>query len=186
MQSRSKRGLVKDEFPDVWRQIHPSRNGDIDVSSLTCGSDKKLVWLCQENKERRPKGCKCEHAWEAWVHRRCAKVKRHRSGCPFCAGNAVCECLSIAKLQPELMQYWCSSLNAELDPKAIGPGSSKRAWWEHVCVDGYLHRRYLLVNGVVSRFKKTGRFPCKYCAGYEQSVRYAKHRARGGLVDDRD
>ena len=25
VQSRSKRGLMKDEFPDVWRQIHPSK-----------------------------------------------------------------------------------------------------------------------------------------------------------------
>ena len=164
-QSRLKRGLVKDEFPDVWRQIHPSRNEGIYVSSLTCGSHKKLVWLCQENMESRPAGCKCEHAWEASVRSRCAKVMRRRTGCPFCSGRAVCECLSIAKLQPELMRYWCSSLNAELDPKAVGLESNKRVWWEHVCVDGNSHRRHLLINGVVGRFEQTGRFPCRYCAG---------------------
>ena len=73
--SLPKRGLVKDEFPNVWRQIHPSRNEGIDVFRLTCGSDKKLIWLCQENMESRPEGCKCEHAWEAKVYHRCAKAK---------------------------------------------------------------------------------------------------------------
>ena len=181
--SGPKRGLVKDEFPDVWRQIHPSRNGGIDFSNLTCGSHKSLVWLCQENKESRPQGCKCEHAWEASVYDRCKKVLQRRSGCPFCSGRAVCECLSIAKLQPELMQYWCSSLNAELDPKAIGLGSMKRMWWEHICVDGKLHRRHLMVNRVMRWFEKTGRCSCKDCAGNEKSVRYAKHHAQGRLVD---
>jgi hypothetical protein len=60
--SRPERGLVKDELPNVWRQIHPSRNEGINVSSLTCGSMKRLIWLCQENKESRPEGCMCEQA----------------------------------------------------------------------------------------------------------------------------
>ena len=176
--SRPKRGLVKDELPDVWRQIHPSRNEGIDVSSLTCGSNEMLAWLCQENMGSRPEGCKCEHAWEAWVHNRCAKVKSRQAGCPFCSGRAVCECLSIAKLQPELMQYWCSSLNAELDPKAVGLGSMKRVWWEHVCVDGKLRRRHLQVHNVVRRFEKPGRFPCKDCAGKHYSEMMAKYHGR--------
>ena len=179
--SHPKRGLVKDDFPDVWRQIHPSRNEGIHVSSLTCGSRKRLVWLCQENKESRPEGCKCEHAWEASVRHRCAIVKHLQTGCPFCSGNVVCECLSIPKLQPELMQYWCSSLNGKLDPKAIGVASSKRVWWEHVCVDGKLHRQHLQVYGVVRNFNMTGRFPCKYCAGNERSALHAKRHARGHL-----
>ena len=108
------------------------------------------------------------------------------NGVPFCSGLAVCECLSIAKLQPVLMQYWCSSLYAELDPKAVALGSFRRVWWEQVCVDGKLRRRHLTVNSVQRSFKRTGRFPCKYCAGNEQSVRYAKHNAHGRLVDDRD
>ncbi len=167
--SRPKRGLVKDEFPNLWEQIHPSRNEGIDVSSLTCGSNTRLIWLCQENKESRPEGCKCEHAWEAFVRDRCAKVQRRQRGCP-CAGTAVCECLSIPKLQPELMQFWCSSLNGKLDPTAIGLGSFKRAWWEHVCVDGKLHRRDLKVQTVARNFENIGRFPCRKCAGKELSA----------------
>ena len=179
--SHPKRGLVKDDFPDVWRQIHRSRNEGIHVSSLTCGSHKKLVWLCQENKESRLEGCKCEHAWKAWVHNRCAKVKRRQAGCPFCSGRAVGECLSIAKLQPELMQYWCSSLNGKLDPKATGVASNKRVWWEHLCVDGKLRRRQLRVDSVVRNLQKAGRFPCRDCAGQEMSALHAEHHAHGRL-----
>ena len=98
----------------------------------------------------------------------------------------MCDCMSIAKLQPELMQYWCSSLNAELDPKAIGLESMKRAWWEHVCVDGELHRRHLRVHGVLRNFEKAGRFPCRDCAGKEMSALHAEHNAHGRLFDDRD
>lgn len=90
----------------------------------------------------------------------------------------MCECLSIAKLQPELMQYWCSSLDAELDPKATGVGSHKRVWWEHVCVDGRLRRRQLKVYSVVQGFKTTGRFPCADCAGKVSSEMMAKNNGR--------
>ena len=178
-----KRGLVNDEFPNVWRQIHPSRNEGIDVSRSTCGSRKMLMWLCQENMESRPEGCKCEHAWEALVRSRCAKVKRCQSGCPFCSGYAVCECFPIAKLQPELMQYWCSSLNAELEPKAIGLESNRNAWWEHVCVDGKMRRRQLRVDSVVRNLAQAGRVPCRDCAGKEMSALHAEHHAHGRLGD---
>ena len=69
---QSKRGLLKDELPVIFAEIHPTKNAGVDVSSLTCGSRKELWWLCN-NTDGRPDGCQCEHAWEASVKVRCRK-----------------------------------------------------------------------------------------------------------------
>ncbi len=37
------RGLVKDEFPDVYAELHPTKNDGLDTGKLTWGSNKK-VW----------------------------------------------------------------------------------------------------------------------------------------------
>ena len=170
----SKRGLMKDECPDVYKEVHPSRNPGIDVSSLTCGSTQELVWLCTRG--TRPDGCKCEHAWKITVATRCKK--RNPSGCPFCSRRATCLCISVATLYPGLMQYWCAALNSDVDPEATGALSTKVVWWEHVCVDGRMHRQQKRVYQVVRNFVKTGRFPCKACAGKEFAAIHAEKYGR--------
>lgn len=49
-------GYVKHEFPDVYAELHPTKNSGIDTEKLTCGSHRKVWWLCQSD-QRRPK-CK--------------------------------------------------------------------------------------------------------------------------------
>ena len=176
MQARSKRGLLKIARPDIFAEIHPTKNAGGCVSSLTCGSNKKLWWLCKRQSGR-PEGCLCEHAWKASVLDRCKK--NYPSGCPYHSGRAVCVCNSIARLHPDLVdQYWCSELNEGLDAEATGAGSNEKVWWEHICVDGRMHRQQLRVYDVVRDFKRYSRLACRTCANKVTSAHFAKHYGR--------
>jgi Probable Zinc-ribbon domain len=57
--------------PHLAAQLHPGRNGHLDVGELAAGSKRKLWWLCG----------RCGHAWQATVDNRVAG----KSGCPMCA-----------------------------------------------------------------------------------------------------
>lgn len=103
------RGFLKDEFPDVYAELHPTKNAGFDIEKLTCGSHKRVWWLCQ-SRHSRPEGCRHEHEWETCVQDRCRL--RGPAGCPFCDGSRVCPCKSLAELQPTLLQYWDAAANA--------------------------------------------------------------------------
>ena len=176
---QSKRELLKDEHPDIFAEIHPTKDTGVDVSSLTSGSGQELWWLCN-NTDGRPDGCQCEHAWSAPVFNRCRK--KYPTGCPYHSGRAVCRCTSIAGLHPDLIdKYWCFEMNKGLDPEAIGARSQQQVWWEHLCVDGRMHRQQLRIEYVVRQFKKYNRISCRSCANKDISAHHAKHRGR--LID---
>ena len=122
--ARRRRGLVKDECPEIFAQLHPTLNGNLKaMDGITCGSDAKLWWLCKEDKNK-PQGCQHEHAWQASVDSR--RRKRAPPGCPFCYGRQVCQCNSISKLKPELLQFWDYSRNSIIKPDNRGLWSSRR------------------------------------------------------------
>ena len=56
--------------PDLAKEWHPTKNGDLKPTRVTCGYNKKVWWLCPD--------CGCE--WEAEVYRRAVRG----NGCPNC------------------------------------------------------------------------------------------------------
>lgn len=57
-------GLLRILRPELFAQLHPTLNGDLAeiAETVTCGSDRKLYWLCPEARNR-PPGCPHEHIW---------------------------------------------------------------------------------------------------------------------------
>lgn len=55
--------------PEVAKQWHPLRNGDLTPKNVSAGSHKRVWWLCENG-----------HEWEAVIHSR-----NSGSGCPMCA-----------------------------------------------------------------------------------------------------
>jgi predicted nucleic acid-binding Zn-ribbon protein len=53
--------------PDLVRELHPTRNHDLDPYTLAAGSSQSVWWRCGT----------CGHEWQTSVH--------HRKGCPACA-----------------------------------------------------------------------------------------------------
>jgi len=65
--ARPGRGLLRDECPEIFAQLHPTLNENVKApDGITCGSQAKLWWLCKEDKNR-PLGCQHEHAWHITV-----------------------------------------------------------------------------------------------------------------------
>lgn len=113
--------FLKDKFPQVYAKLHATKNKDIDIEKLTYGSNKIVWWFCNDC----PKG---HHEWQSTVQN---MTKRLRKGCPFCHHIKVCECDSLSKNHPKLMEEWNYDRNIKigLNPKAISAGSSKVAHW---------------------------------------------------------
>ena len=168
-----RRGLLKDELPDIYAELHPTKNIDLETEKLFSGSDKRVWWLCQ-NDSCRPQGCRHEHAWEATVRSR--RRQHNSSECPFCTGLRVCPCNSLAEHFPALMYHWVPAANdvplgEPLHPVRISPWSHKRVWWRHDCGDGQNHHWSATINSVVNRFTASGQVPCPRCAVAARAVR---------------
>ena len=58
------------EYPELIKEWHPTKNGELKPSEVTFGSGKKVWWLC-------PKG----HEYDSIISNRTGKNK---SGCPHC------------------------------------------------------------------------------------------------------
>jgi Probable Zinc-ribbon domain len=54
--------------PHIAREWHPHKNGDLTPRDVTCGSNKKVWWMCRKG-----------HEWEARIDNR-----HHGTGCPLC------------------------------------------------------------------------------------------------------
>jgi len=158
------RGLVKDECPETFAQLHPTLNGDLKaLDGITCGSNAVLWWLCNEDKHR-PQGCQHEHAWQARVNNRCQKVRP--TGCPFCTGREVCQCNSISKLRPEVLQFWDFSRNSIIKPDNLGLASHTKVWWHHEChARDEEHVWQASPNLFIRNHREASRAPCPICQG---------------------
>lgn len=111
--------------PDLLREWHPTRNGDLDPIRVAAGSEQRARWRCP-----RP-GCGRE--WAATVGDR---AKRTTHGCPQCAYRAAGAqrasaepSLSLAALYPHLLDEWHPTANEDLDPFSVKPSSERRVWW---------------------------------------------------------
>ena len=136
---RTRRGLLRDEHPELVAQLHPTENDHVNLEKLTSGSEVKAVWVCN-NRQNTPYGCTHPHIWTAAVKVRSGSKNRRGHGCPFCAGRVVCPCNSLAVKAPEVAAQWHPSRNGNKQPDQVGVSSSLRVWWQHVNeVTGEVH-----------------------------------------------
>ena len=125
---RNARGLVKDEFPEVYAQLLPVPWSLDFLEGVTSGSHRKVWWRCTES-QNRPPNCPHEHVWQASVQDRCL----HSRGCPFCSGRCVCPCDSIAEKAQGVLAFWHFARNTEVSPEQVGIYSHRTVWWRHIC-----------------------------------------------------
>ena len=129
--------------PDLARQLHPTRNGDFDPTTVLAGTDTRLWWQCERG-----------HEWEAACSSRSGPGKR---GCPFCTNLKVLAGYNdLATTHPALASQWHPSRNDELQPSNIVAGTNIKVWWQ--CLRG--HNWQATVNS------RSGRgLGCPYCSG---------------------
>ena len=113
--------------PELVKQLHPERNGQLDPAGIAAGSNRKLWWRCASG-----------HEWQATVHNRTAGW-----GCPECSAPGHVRRLralaraqarvpperSLAVKRPDLLAELHPTRNRGVDPEAIGYGSRRKLWW---------------------------------------------------------
>lgn len=107
-------------YPDIAKEWHPIKNGNIKPDMVNKGSDAKVWWLC-------PEKCKyaCLHEYESKISNRTYL----NNGCPYCNGNNFCIHESFGFKYPELAKEWHPTKNGNLTPLMFKGNSSQLMWW---------------------------------------------------------
>ena len=132
-----------DLFPDLAKQWHPTKNGDLTPLDFTRRSGIKVWWKCKKGND---------HEWKSSIDNRV-----NGKGCPICSGQKTVLSNCLATLRPDLAKQWHPTKNKDLTPFVIMPGSGIKVWWK--CDKGDDH---VWQARVVSRNKGSG---CIICSG---------------------
>jgi len=102
--------------PDLAKDWHPTKNGDLTPFDIVSGSNKKVWWKCDKADD---------HEWETKVN-----YRKSGQGCPCCSGNKLVTSNSLLSIYPELAKEWHSTKNGTLLPQNIYARSGKNVWWK--------------------------------------------------------
>lgn len=109
--------------PELVKQWHPAKNGDLTPRDVTVSSHKKVWWKCPEGED---------HQWETKISDR-----KRGEGCPVCTNHKVVISNCLATINPKLANEWHPTKNIDITPYKITPGSHKKIWWK--CPKGEDH-----------------------------------------------
>lgn len=99
--------------PELAKQWHPTRNGDLTPYNVTYGSNKDIWWQCDKG-----------HEWKNCICNRSGRG----DGCPYCSGHLPSEEYNLLKDNPELCKEWDYKKNKK-SPKDYTPKSTQKVWW---------------------------------------------------------
>ena len=127
--------------PELVKEWHPTKNGDLKPTNVMAGSHKKVWWIGR-----------CGHEWEALIR---DKAKR-LYGCPVCTGKRILVGFNdLATTHPELAKEWHPTKNGKLKPENVVSNGKKKVWW--ICKHGHEYEALII-------HRKNG-MGCPVCAG---------------------
>ena len=141
--------------PELAKEWHPSKNGELTPFDFTLGSGQIVWWRCHID---------FNHVWKASINSR-----NRGSGCCFCSGNKVNKSNSLANLRPDLVNEWHPTKNRNLNPKDYSTGSGKKVWWKCPKADDH--------EWQVSISNRNNGSLCPFCSGHK----VAKSTSLGNL-----
>ena len=146
--------------PELAKQWHPTKNGDLTPEMVTCGSRKKVWWyLSYDDPET---GKHFDFEWEAKIEDRAREI-----GCPFLSGKAVWPGYNdLTTKCPELAAQWHPAKNESLTPDKVTCSSNKEVWWllPYDDPESGKHFDFTWQAKVSSRFNGNG---CPFLSGRE-------------------
>lgn len=101
--------------PELAKEWHPTKNGDLTPYDVTCGSDQVVWWICPINSN---------HTWSAKVEHRC----QHNHGCVYCTKQAPNPEYNLYIINPKLCEEWDYVKNKK-HPNEYYPSSKHKVWW---------------------------------------------------------
>ena len=135
--------------PELCKQWHPTKNGDLTPDDLTFGTKFEAWWLCP---------IAPGHEWDASTASRASRGR----GCRAYDGKQVSVTNSLQILFPELSEEWHSTKTGEFIPGDFTSKSIFKAWWK--CPNGSDHEWQIEIS---VRSSGNG---CDYCRGQRVSV----------------
>lgn len=126
--------------PELAREWHPTKNGDLIPQNVTYGSNRKVWWFGT-----------CSHEWESSI-----KNRVHGKGCSVCAGKTIVPGINdLTTTHPHLAKEWHPTKNIGVSPETISKGSHASVWWLGLCGHEWEATVY-------NRVKGKG---CPFCSG---------------------
>ena len=111
----AKVGSLAEKMPELAKEWHPTKNGDLTPYDITTGKFKPMWWLCS----------KCGYEWQASPN-----IRKRGIGCPCCSGRV--PKIGVNDLEtthPDIAKEWNYKKNGELTPSMFKSGSGKKVWW---------------------------------------------------------
>ena len=144
--------------PDLVKEWHPTKNGDLTPYDVTAGKAKEVWWLLPYDDPKTGKHFDFE--WPAKIF-----TRSNGSGCPYLAGKAVWRGFNdLATTRPDLAKEWHPTKNGDLTPYDVTARSGTTVWWFLPYDDPNTGRHFdfewpAIIN---NRSRKSG---CPYLAG---------------------
>lgn len=111
----NKIGSLAEKIPELAKEWHPTKNGDLTPSDITTGRCKPVWWLCS----------KCGYEWQASPN-----IRKRGIGCPCCSGRVPQIGINdFETMHPQIAKEWNYNKNGELKPNMFKSGSNKKVWW---------------------------------------------------------
>lgn len=130
-------------FPEIAKEWHPIKNGNLKPTQISKGSNKKFWWKCP----------KCNYEWESRV----ADRTKDHTGCPACANKVLVKGFNdLATKFPKVAAEWHPTKNGNLTPKDVKATSNKKVWW--ICPHKHEYEQAIML-------RTTRGSGCPYCAG---------------------
>ena len=98
--------------PQLAKEWHPTKNGDLTPFDVTISSGKKVWWKCKKS-----------HEWEIEIF-----ARNLYSECPYCNHQRASEDYNLLIINPELCKEWDYNKNKN-KPEKYTPSSGKYVWW---------------------------------------------------------
>ena len=110
--------------PDIAKEWHPTKNGALVPSDVSCGSGKVVWWRKIHTDLKSGKTFIFE--WKMKIVDRI----NHKNSCPYLSGQKVCVGFNdLSTVVPKLAQQWHPTKNGNLKPQHVTAHSHKKVWW---------------------------------------------------------
>ncbi len=127
-------------YPEIAKQWHPTKNGDLKPTQVGKGSKEKVWWICDSG-----------HEWELSIDKRV-----NGQNCPYCTGRKRIQGFNdLQTLYPEIAKQWHPTKNGNLKATDVKPASHKVIWW--IC-----EKQHIWKSSVKKRALGQD---CPYCEG---------------------
>ena len=94
--------------PQLAKEWHPTKNGNLTPSDFSYGTNKEVWWKC-------PKGD--DHEWEGSIKRR-----SRGGGCPICCNQMIVHSNCLSTTNPQLAKEWHPTKNGDLTSYMVSEG----------------------------------------------------------------